>query len=122
MRPYAAAGLLVVPAAVLTASVAAHPEPPILPSFGTSATSPGANPGAHPGDLLRGATFETAARDLVGYDPTADIIVTQAEAGTELTGIDATPARSAGAAGWTPRATWARSCGRRAIWARARCW
>nr|BFE61322.1 hypothetical protein GCM10020063_058480 [Dactylosporangium thailandense] len=86
MRPYAAAGLLVVPAAVLTASVAAHPEPPVSPSFETATTS---GAGLRAGDLVRGATFATTARDLVGYDPTADIIVTQAGAGTELTGIDA---------------------------------
>ncbi|WP_433607732.1 PQQ-binding-like beta-propeller repeat protein [Dactylosporangium sp. CA-139114] len=86
MRPYAAAGLLVVPAAVLTASVAAHPEPPVSPSFETATTS---RADLRAGDLVRGATFATTARDLVGYDPTADIIVTQADAGTELTGIDA---------------------------------
>ncbi|WP_433086657.1 PQQ-binding-like beta-propeller repeat protein [Dactylosporangium sp. CA-052675] len=86
MRPYAAAGLLVVPAAVLTASVAAHPEPPVSPSFETATTS---GAGLRAGDLVRGATFATTTRDLVGYDPTADIIVTQADAGTELTGIDA---------------------------------
>ncbi|WP_433219263.1 PQQ-binding-like beta-propeller repeat protein [Dactylosporangium sp. CS-047395] len=86
MRPYAAAGLLVVPAAVLTASVAAHPEPPIQPSFDTPAATAA---GLRPGDVVRGAAFATKAGDLVGYDPTADILITQADAGTQLTGVDA---------------------------------
>ncbi|WP_432992819.1 PQQ-binding-like beta-propeller repeat protein [Dactylosporangium sp. CA-233914] len=84
-RPYTAAGLLVVPAAVLTASVAAHPQPVAAPSLETAT----ADAGGRPGDLVRGASFEMAMRDLVGYDPTAGTIVAQADAGAELAGIDA---------------------------------
>jgi hypothetical protein len=85
VRPYAAAGLLVVPAAVLTASVAAHPEPVVTPPSGAAA----ADAGLRPADVIRGAAFESEMGDLVGYDPTADVIVAQADSGTELTGIDA---------------------------------
>ncbi|MFB9442791.1 PQQ-binding-like beta-propeller repeat protein [Dactylosporangium vinaceum] len=85
MRPYKAAGLLVVPAAVLTASVAAHPEPVAAPPFETSTL----DGGVRAGDVVRGAAFPTKAGDLVGFDPTADTLVAQAAAGTELTGLDA---------------------------------
>ncbi|MFI5912503.1 PQQ-binding-like beta-propeller repeat protein [Dactylosporangium sp. NPDC051541] len=85
MRPYKAAGLLVVPAAVLTASVAAHPEPVVTPPFETSTL----DGGLRSGDVAAGAAFATKAGDLVGFDPTADTLVSQADAGTELTGLDA---------------------------------
>ncbi|MEV6926574.1 PQQ-binding-like beta-propeller repeat protein [Dactylosporangium sp. NPDC051485] len=84
-RPLATAGLLVVPAAVLTASVAAHPEPAPAPPAGPAA----AEHAPRPGDLERGAAFGVSLPVVVGYDPAADVLVTQPQAGTELAGLDA---------------------------------
>ncbi|GAA2383019.1 hypothetical protein GCM10010170_091760 [Dactylosporangium salmoneum] len=80
-----AAGLLVVPAAVLTASVAAHPEPAPTPPTGPAT----AERAPRPGDLVRGAAFGASMPDVVGYDPAADVLVAQPQARTELAGLDA---------------------------------
>ncbi|MGI5239133.1 PQQ-binding-like beta-propeller repeat protein [Dactylosporangium sp. CA-139066] len=85
MRPFAAAGLLVVPAAVLTASVAAEPVPVVAPPSESAA----GDGGLRPGDLVRGAAFDASGRDVVGYDPTADVLVAQTRSGAELAGLDA---------------------------------
>ena len=85
VRPLAAAGLLVLPAAVLTASVPAHLGPIVTPPTDSAA----ADAAARPGDLVAGVSFKSKAHDVVGYDPTADVIVAQPDSADELQGIDA---------------------------------
>jgi outer membrane protein assembly factor BamB len=65
--------------------VPAHPGPIVSPSPGGSS----ADASPRPGDLIAGATFKSKAHDIVGYDPTADVIVAQPDSADELQGIDA---------------------------------
>jgi hypothetical protein len=81
-----AAGLLVVPAAVLTASVPAHTEPVAAPAPQSAQADGGP---VRPGDLTGGPAFRTQFHRLVGYDPASDTLVAQPESMAEVAALDA---------------------------------